>query len=61
MIQIIKDKPNNYTMKCQRCDGVFQYNLEDLRKDDCCVLVVRCPCCGSWEFHKNRLNLEVTD
>ena len=61
MIQIIKNKPVNYTMKCQRCDGEFQYNLEDLRENYYCEVVVKCPCCGSWELHKNRLIPEVVD
>lgn len=61
MINIIKNQPKNYKIKCSHCDCEFSYELTDLKRDYYSAFYVICPCCKNNEKHNNRLRDEISN
>lgn len=57
MKKIMRNKPKNYLIKCEICDCVFTYELEDVKisKDFTFLQKVRCPDCGFDNDHERRI------
>jgi hypothetical protein len=52
-IKIIKQPPTQFTMKCEKCECLFSYTLQDLHKA-ICAYYVDCPCCKQELAHHKR-------
>lgn len=58
-IKIIKEgskkkKKDVYEATCEKCDCIFEYNIEDVESKDKYsngwVFIIKCPCCGNLLF-----------
>ena len=54
MKEILKKKPDSYTITCNHCDCKFKYQLEDIKTDYYFQEVIICPECGKTNKHSER-------
>ena len=54
MIKIIKPGINDFKMRCNKCECIFTYSMEDLKKNSDDTDTVDCPCCGESSYHNWR-------
>jgi hypothetical protein len=53
MIEIIREGKKRFVTVCLNCDAVYSYELNDIVGG-----AVRCPCCGEFCAHYNRVKDE---
>lgn len=54
MKEILKKKPDSYTITCKHCDCKFKYQLEDIEIDYYLQEVIVCPECSKVSKHSER-------
>ena len=61
MKKILKEGKRFFSTQCKRCECVFSYDLEDLRRDSgfAYVEAIICPECGEHILHSDRLREET--
>ena len=55
MIKVIEHGYKRYSMRCYKCNCLYEYELEDIRQG-----AVDCPDCGRTNNHNFTLNVDLT-
>lgn len=55
MITVIEHGYKKYRIRCDKCNCLYEYELEDVTQDS-----VDCPDCGQSNCHNFTLNVDLT-
>lgn len=52
MIKVIEHGYKKYSIRCNKCNCLYEYELEDVMQD-----IIVCPDCGQNNYHNFTLNV----
>ena len=55
-IKIIKKGKRVFKIECPQCEALISYDIHDIVGTS-----IRCPCCGEFCYHYNRITEESED